>query len=152
MSLLFVLPYSPFAKMRAFSLHFLALICSTDSERYSNLSHFQTNIYNEWSCVWKCPTICFFTQLLKNPFYTDQWMLLKHIYRVGTAANHQSTTRICLNKSVTAMMNQHTWKCTTKSDIVWQNWNRNWVVEGAKGIMQSRILLHSCHFIWDLTL
>ena len=26
------------------------------------------------------------------------------------------------NKLVTAMMNQHTWKRTTKSDIVWQNW------------------------------
>ena len=36
-------------------------------------------------------------------------------------------------------MNQPTWKCTTKSDIVWQNWNQNWVVEGAKGIMQSCI-------------
>ena len=41
---------------------------------------------------------CFFsnfTQLLK-PFHTDQWMLLKHIYRVGRAANHQSTMRMCL--------------------------------------------------------
>jgi len=35
-----------FAKMRTFSLHSLVLICSTDSERYSNLFHFQTNIYN----------------------------------------------------------------------------------------------------------
>ena len=30
-----------------------------------------------------------------------------------------------------SMMNQHTWKCTTKSDTVWQNW----VVEGTKGII-----------------
>ena len=42
-----------------------------------------------------------------------------------------------LNKPVTAMMNQHTWKCITKSDIVWQNWNQNGVVEGAKGINTS---------------
>ena len=35
------------------------------------------------------------------------------------------------NKPVTAMMNQHTWKCTTKSDTVWQNW----AVEGTKGII-----------------
>ena len=39
-------------------------------------------------------------------------MLLKHIYRVGRAQ-----------------------KCTTKGDIVWQNWNQNWVVEGTKGII-----------------
>ena len=35
-----------FAKMRVFSLHSLVLICSTDSERYSNLFYFQTNVFN----------------------------------------------------------------------------------------------------------
>ena len=51
-------------------------------------------------------------------------MLLKHIYRVGRAANHQNTAGMenyenrPLNKPVTAMINQHTSKCTTKSDIV----------------------------------
>ena len=43
------------------------------------------------------------------------------------AANHQSTTDMenyentSLNKPVTIMMNQHTWKRTAESDIVWQN-------------------------------
>ena len=34
------------------------------------------------------PHILLFMWLLKNPFHTDRWMLLKHIYRVGRAANH----------------------------------------------------------------
>ena len=37
---------------------------------------------------------CFLTLLLKNPIDTDRWMLLKHIYRVGRAANHQSHTDV----------------------------------------------------------
>ena len=32
------------------------------------------------------------TLLLKNHFDTDRWMLLKHVYRVGRAAKHQSNT------------------------------------------------------------
>ena len=35
---------------------------------------------------------CFLTMLQKNLFDTDRWMLLKHVYRVGSAANHQSST------------------------------------------------------------
>ena len=69
-------------------------------------------------------------------------MLLKHTYRVARVANHQSTTDMenvnrPLTKpiSITAIMSQHTWKCTTKSDIAWQNWNQNWVVKGTKGII-----------------
>ena len=35
---------------------------------------------------------CFLTMLQKNLFDTDRWMLLKRVYRVGRAANHQSST------------------------------------------------------------
>ena len=51
--------------------------------------------------------------LLKNPFDTDRQMLLKHIYRVGRAANHQSNTDMenyeirPLYKPITAIMSQH---------------------------------------------
>ena len=70
-------------------------------------------------------------------------LVLKHIYRVGRAANHQSTTTSDmgsyedrpLNKPITAIMSQHTWKCTTDRDIIWQNWTQNWAVARAKGIM-----------------
>ena len=57
---------------------------------------------------------CFLTLLLKNPFDTDGWMVIKHIYRAGRAANHQSNTGMendeigSLNKLVTAIMSQHT--------------------------------------------
>ena len=102
-----------FAKMRAFSLHSLVLICSTDFRRYSNLFHFQTNIYNGF--VFENAThFAFLIKLLKNPFHTDQWMLLKHLYRLGRAVNHQSNTDMenyenrPLNKPITVMMNQHT--------------------------------------------
>ena len=56
----------------------------------------------------------FLTLLLKTLFDTDRWMLIKYIYRVGRAANHQSATDMedyanrPLNKHVTAIMNQHT--------------------------------------------
>ena len=52
---------------------------------------------------------------------------MKHIYWAGRAANHQSTTDMenyeirPLNKPMTAIISQHTCKCTTKRDIVWQN-------------------------------
>ena len=54
-------------------------------------------------------------------------MLLKHVNRISRAANYQSTTDMenyknrPLNKPITAIMSQHTWKCTTESGIVWQN-------------------------------
>ena len=57
---------------------------------------------------------CFLTLLLKNPLDTDRWVLIKHIYRVGRAANHQSNTGMenyknwPLNKPITAIMHQHT--------------------------------------------
>ena len=64
---------------------------------------------------------------------------IKYIYRVDRAADHQYATDMenyknrPLDKpiSITAMVSQHTWKCTTKSDIVWHNW----VVEGTTGII-----------------
>ena len=55
----------------------------------------------------------FLTLLLKTLFDTDRWMLIKYIYRVGRAANHQSTADIenyenrPLNKPITAIMSQH---------------------------------------------
>ena len=79
--------------------------------------------------------------LLKNCFDADGWMLLKHIYRVGRAANHQSNTDMenyenrPLNKPITAIMSQQMWKCITKSDIAWQNWTQNAVVESTDGII-----------------
>ena len=51
-------------------------------------------------------------------------MLLNHDYRVGRATNHLNNTNMenyenrPLNKPVTAVMSQHTYKCTTNSDIV----------------------------------
>ena len=39
-----------------------------------------------------------------------------------------------LNKPITAIMSQHTWKCTTNSDIIWQNWTHSWVAARTKGI------------------
>ena len=58
---------------------------------------------------------CFLTLLLKNPFDTDRWMLIKHIYGAGRAANHKSNPGLKkfyeirpLNKTVTAIMSQHT--------------------------------------------
>ena len=62
----------------------------------------------------KVPMFCFLTLLLNNPVDTDRWILIKHIYRVGRAANYQSNTGIenCeikpLNKPITAIMSQHT--------------------------------------------
>ena len=56
----------------------------------------------------------FLTLLLKTLFDTDRWMLIKYIYRVGRAANHQSDTGMKnyeirpFNKPVTAIMSQHT--------------------------------------------
>ena len=66
---------------------------------------------------------------------------IKHISRTDKAANHQSTDDLenyenrSLNKPVTAMMSQQTWKCTTKSDIVWQNWTHNRVEKRTKDII-----------------
>ena len=77
-----------FAKMRAFSLHSLF-----GFDRYSNLFHFQTNIFN--GLVFENAThFAFLPCYLKkhNLFDTDWWMLIKHIYKVGRAANNQSTT------------------------------------------------------------
>ena len=62
-------------------------------------------------------------------------MLLNHDYRVGRATNHLNNTNMMnyenrpLNKPVTAVISQHTYKCTTNSDIAWQNSTQNWVVE-----------------------
>ena len=53
---------------------------------------------------------------------------VKHIYWAGRAANLQSTPDMenyeirPLNKPITAIISQHACKCTTKRDIVWQNW------------------------------
>ena len=52
--------------------------------------HFQTDIYS--GLVFENATQFAFARLLKSSFRTDQWMLLKHIYRVSRAANHHSTT------------------------------------------------------------
>ena len=49
---------------------------------------------------------------------------IKYIYRVDRAADHQYATDMenyknrPLNKPVTALTSQHTYKCTTKSDTV----------------------------------
>ena len=78
-------------------------------------------------------------------------MLLKHIYRTGRAANHQSNTDMenyenrPLNKPITAIISQYTCKRTTESDIVWQNWTQNRAsCRKDKGChMQSRIFQHA---------
>ena len=76
--------YLQFVKMKAFSLHSLVLICSTDSERYSvSEKHFVMVL-----CL-KVPHF-FSYSAAKNPFDTDRWMLIKHIYGAGRTANHKS--------------------------------------------------------------
>ena len=66
---------------------------------------------------------------------------IKHIYRVGRAASHQNATDMenyenrPLKKPITAVISQHNYKSTTKSDIVWQYWTQNWYVERTKGII-----------------
>ena len=79
-----------------------------------------------------CYIFCFLTLRHKSPLILTYWLLLSHFYKVGRAANHQSTADMenyehrPLDKPVTAVMSQHTWKCTTKSDIVWLNWVAEW--------------------------
>ena len=124
------------AKMRAFSLHSLFGFDPFHGFRMLLQLVSLSNIYN--GLVFENAThFTFLPCYLKNHSHTDQWMLLKLIYRVGRAANHQSTTdmenyeRRPLNKPITAIMSQHTWKCTTNSDIIWQNWTHKWVVARA---------------------
>ena len=48
-----------------------------------------------------------------------------------------------LKKLITATRRDYTWKSTTKSGIVWQNWTQNRVVEGAKSMHRSTVLCNS---------
>ena len=83
---------------------------------------------------------------------------IKHIYRVGRAADHQYATDMenyenrPWNKPVTALISQHTYKCTTKSDCLTELNPEPIYRKNKRYRMQSRILLHSCCFILDLTL
>ena len=65
----------------------------------------------------------------------------KHIYRVGRAADHQNATDMenyenrPLNKSVTAIISQHSYLEVYNYVYNWQNWTQNWYVERSKGII-----------------
>ena len=147
-----------FAKIRA--LQSLVLICSSDSECYSNLFHFQKNIYNGLmfeNATYFAFLLCYL-KILFNADPSDRQMLWKNIYRVDRAANHHSNSDMenyenrPLNKPITAIMSQHTWKCTAKSDSLTEL-NPELRCRKDKGYwMWSRILLHSCHFILDVAL
>ena len=90
--------------MRAFSLHYLFGFDLFHGFRALLQLVSLSNIYN--GLVFENAThFDFLTCYLKNHFLTDQWMLLKYIYRVGRAANRQSTTDMenYENKPVTAI-------------------------------------------------
>ena len=97
--------------MRAFSLHSLFGFDLFHEFRALLQLVLLSNIYN--GLVFENVThFAFLPCYLKNHFRTDQWMLLKYIFRVGRAANHQSTTDMenyesrPLNKPITAIGNK----------------------------------------------
>ena len=97
--------------MRAFSLHSLFGFDLFHEFRALLQLVLFSNIYN--GLVFENAThFAFLPCYLKNHFRTDQWMLLKYIFRVGRAANHQSTTDMenyesrPLNKPITAIGNK----------------------------------------------
>ena len=97
--------------MRAFSLHSLFGFDLFYGFRALLQLVSLSNIYN--GLVFENAThFAFLPCYLKNHFHTDQWMLLKYIFRVGRAANDQSTTDMenyesrPLNKPITAIGNK----------------------------------------------
>ena len=85
----------------------MVLICSRDSEDSSNMFQIFCNGLVFESTTHFAFLLCYSNKKL---FDTDKWMLLKHIYRVGRAANHQSNTDMnnyenrLLNEPITAII------------------------------------------------
>ena len=64
--------------------------------------------------MFESASFCFLTMLLKKSVSYSQMDAIKHIYRVGRAADHQNATDMenyenrPLNKPITAVISQHT--------------------------------------------
>ena len=73
----------------------------------------------------------------------DGRILLKQVYSVQGCQPAEHCKKRSLKKLITATRRDYTWKSTTKSGIVWQNWTQNRVVEGAKSMHRSTVLCNS---------
>ena len=157
-----MLPWSPFATWKSWKF---SLVIEFHSQIGSSVFQHSLQLVSDTDfaitvCL-KLPQILLSyyaigkTKTKNNTFFLCYWRKKKNAWSWWTHTTKTSLQswqgcqpaehckKRSLKKLITASRSNYTWKSTTKSSTVWQNWTQNRVVEGAKSMHHSTVLCNS---------